>query len=157
MKLLTVVLILTSRLSHADSADYPIGPIRQLTPGSLCQKPSTFRYPERVPYCERNVPIELKQQVYGAYRRAGFQMRSRNREDYKLDHLIPLCAGGSNEPTNLWPQHISIFTITDPMEALGCEKLKQGRVKHQVLVSILLQAKTDLRKVPAVIQYLEKL
>ena len=24
--------------------------------------------------------------------------------DYEIDHLIPLCLGGSNDPSNLWPQ-----------------------------------------------------
>jgi len=24
--------------------------------------------------------------------------------DYEIDHLIPLCLGGSNDPSNLWPE-----------------------------------------------------
>jgi hypothetical protein len=24
--------------------------------------------------------------------------------DFEIDHLIPLCLGGSDEPSNLWPQ-----------------------------------------------------
>jgi hypothetical protein len=24
--------------------------------------------------------------------------------DYEIDHLIPLCLGGSDDPSNLWPQ-----------------------------------------------------
>jgi hypothetical protein len=24
--------------------------------------------------------------------------------DYEIDHLIPLCLGGSDDPCNLWPQ-----------------------------------------------------
>jgi hypothetical protein len=47
----------------------------------------------------RNVPQSVKDEVYRAYGIAQHQ-----RGDYEIDHLIPLALGGSNDPSNLWPQ-----------------------------------------------------
>jgi hypothetical protein len=44
-----------------------------------------------------NIPTDVKRAVYGAY---GLSLDEKN---YTLDHLIPLCLGGSNSAKNLWP------------------------------------------------------
>jgi hypothetical protein len=44
-----------------------------------------------------NIPTDVKRTVYGTY---GLSLDEKN---YELDHLIPLCLGGSNSAKNLWP------------------------------------------------------
>jgi hypothetical protein len=160
MKLLFLVLMLNTSLFAANNyiAEYPIGPDYTLTPGSLCNTPDSYRYPEQIPYCSRDsLEVGIKEEVFREYRQKGYRLDLRNREDYKIDHLIPLCAGGSNQETNLWPQHRTIYEITDPIESLGCEKLKQGRIKQADLVYRMLAAKRNLNLVPQTIQYLKSL
>ncbi len=154
-----ILFILTTFAFNAYSiSDYPKNPNTQITPGSLCDRPDTFRYPERIAYCERDVSSHIKQEVFSTYRnQLGFKLDLRNRSDYKIDHFIPLCAGGSNEEDNLWPQHVSVFSITDPIESLGCEKLSIGRITQKNLISLVKKAKLNLADAPKVIKYLQGL
>lgn len=153
----TLVLTLFVSLNAA-ALDYPKGPDSKLTPGSLCDHPTEYRYPERIAYCERDVDPHTKQEIFQIYReQLGYTLNIQNRQDYKIDHLIPLCAGGSNHDNNLWPQHVSVFTITDPLESIGCEKLSKGRITQMNLVKLILQAKKNLPQVPEVLKYLQSL
>ena len=79
------------------------------------------------------------------------------RADYKIDHFIPLCAGGSNSKNNLWPQHHSVYEVTDPMEGLGCEKLSLGKISQKALIQKLKAAKYDHSLVPGTLQFLNAL
>ena len=158
MKIYCLVLsLLFSLFAFADKGEYPRGPIQDLTPGSLCDRPDSYRYAERIPYCNRVVDRELKEDVFREYRHEGYRLNPRNRENYKIDHLIPLCAGGSNRENNLWPQHVSIYTKTDPIEHIGCEKLKAGKIKQARLVQLILAAKKDLSLVPETLNFLRRL
>jgi hypothetical protein len=160
MKLFFFVLMLSSTLSAAPrdfKAEYPLGPVESLTPGSLCDRPDAYRYPERIPYCNRAVDPSLKDDVFREYRNEGYRLTPSHRSQYKIDHLIPLCAGGSNNETNLWPQHMSVYVKTDPLEPIGCEKLKNGKIKQKDLVKLILEAKKNLSLVPKTLQYLQKL
>jgi hypothetical protein len=134
-----------------------MGPLDILTPGSLCDLPDAHRYPERIAYCNRAVDTTLKDDVFKEYRLAGFRLNPRHRSQYKIDHLIPLCAGGSNRENNLWPQHMSIFERTDGLESLGCTKLKAGKIKQAALVKLILAAKKDLKLVTKTMKQLERL
>ncbi len=137
---------------------FPKGPNQELTPGSLCHKPTEYRYPERIPYCRRNVESQLKREIIRTYdSELGYKIGSMDRQKFKIDHLIPLCAGGSNEEDNLWPQHESVYTITDPLEPLICEKMAEGRLSQKQAVNLILKAKNDLKLVPKVIAELEAL
>ena len=138
-------------------ADFPLGPDPIVTPGSLCTSPDAYRYPERIPYCNRGVDREAKDDIFVNYRNMGYRLDPKNRTQYKIDHLIPLCAGGSNREDNLWPQHQSVYVITDPMEPLACDKLKIGAIKQAEVVQLILQAKHNLKLVPKTIQYLRSL
>lgn len=63
----------------------------------------------------RNVPADVKQQVYAEY-----GITSRQPGEYEIDHLISLELGGSNSVKNLWPQSY----VTQPWNAHVKDKLE---------------------------------
>ncbi len=63
----------------------------------------------------RNVPADVKQQVYAEYGITHHQPG-----EYEVDHLISLELGGSNSPKNLWPQSY----VTQPWNAHVKDKLE---------------------------------
>jgi hypothetical protein len=135
---------------------YPTTPNPEITPGSLCTHPTSYRYKERIPYCERAVPSRLKEELIEAYdHRFGFHIGSMNRRQFKIDHFIPLCAGGSNDANNLWPQHQNVYRITDPLEEIVCVKMLRGKLKQVDAVKFIRAGKTDLKRVDELIRYLE--
>lgn len=153
--ILCIALILSVANANAGRA-YPRAPEPTLTPGELCSSPDSYRYPEQIPYCERALNSFNKESIFVAYRAFGYSL-SGERGQYKVDHFIPLCAGGSNEPENLWPQYYTISKITDPLESLGCEVLALGKITQKDLVEIIVNAKIDLKKAPASIRALKKI
>lgn len=158
MKLMILAFMLVfSTVSEAYLAEYPEIPLMELTPGSLCDRPDSYRYAEKIPYCNRDVDTSLKADVFREYRHEGYRLNPKKRSDYKIDHLIPLCAGGSNRENNLWPQHVTVYTQTDPLEHVGCEKLKAGKIKQAKLIELILTAKRNLSLVPEALTYLEEL
>jgi hypothetical protein len=54
--------------------------------------------------------------------------------DYEIDHLIPLCLGGSDDPSNLWPQPRRSIEQTwnaerkDRLERLMCDMVCSGQI-----------------------------
>lgn len=155
---LSLLFILTLFSFNALALDYPKTPDHDITPGSLCDRPDSYRYEEQIPYCERDVSTALKSEIFATYRnQLGYVLDLRIRENYKIDHFIPLCAGGSNEEDNLWPQHVSVFQITDPIESLGCEKLKAGKITQMNLIALIKQAKLNLPDAGKVLKKLQAL
>lgn len=63
----------------------------------------------------RNVPADVKQQVYAEY-----GIASHKPGEYEVDHLISLELGGSNSIKNLWPQSY----LTQPWNAHVKDKLE---------------------------------
>jgi hypothetical protein len=155
--LLSLLMTFSALAERQYKAEFPTGPETELTPGSLCDRPDEFRYPERIAYCKRSVDSHLKQDVFEEYRENGYELDPKERQLYKIDHLIPLCAGGSNREDNLWPQHESIYSKTDPLESLGCEKLKLGKIRQEKLVKLIISAKKNLSLVPETLQLLKSL
>lgn len=149
-------LILFSVQSFAGS-NFPKNPDEKLTPGSLCHNPTGHRYPEHIPYCARNVKSGEKWEVIEDYNQLGYRIDRGNRSQFKIDHLIPLCAGGSNNSDNLWPQHESIYNLTDPLEAPLCDKMAQGRLLQDRAVELILRAKHNLNEVPEILELIENL
>ena len=158
---LLLILLFASFSLYAEASsirEFPVAPDRMLTPGSLCDRPDSYRYPERIPYCERDsMDTRVKDEVFREYRDQGYRLNPQRRSDYKIDHLVPLCAGGSNREDNLWPQHKSLYVKTDPLEPLGCEKLKQGRISQSILVRLIISAKMNHSLVQPTLEYLRKL
>lgn len=156
MKLyLAFVLTLLSLNAFAGNP-YPKGPDLQFTPGSLCTTPDSYRYPEKIPYCERELNSAMKEFIFIKYRKLGFSL-SGDRGQYKVDHFIPLCAGGSNNEDNLWPQYYTISQRTDLIETRGCEVLAKGRISQKDLIELIMKAKLDLKAAPEVLKQLNKL
>lgn len=152
MKNILLLLVVLSQVALADVyiAEYPKGPNGDLTPGELCNRASEYRYPEHIAYCERDVSSQQKDQIFESYRRIGYRLNPKNRSSYKIDHYIPLCAGGSNNDENLWPQHVSVYEITDPLEQMGCDKMKLGVLKQAKFIQLLKKVKNDLSQAKAV-------
>lgn len=54
--------------------------------------------------------------------------------DYELDYLIPLCLGGSDDPSNLWPQPRRSIEekwnaeAKDRLERLICDMICNGQI-----------------------------
>jgi hypothetical protein len=136
--------------------DFPHKPHPDSTPGSLCQKSDTLRYPEKIKYCKRNVDKEQKRERFEHYdREYGYHTTEMERSQFKIDHLVPLCMGGSNESDNLWPQHRVIYENTDPLEPFLCETLAAGKVKQAEAVRILLEIKQRPFDAPEELRKLE--
>ncbi len=157
MALLLIVIVNTVIAGPVFKGEYPKGPEATLTPGSKCVRPDEYRYPEKIPYCSRNVDSSLKADVFQEYRNNGWRLDPKTRSSYKIDHLIPLCAGGSNHEDNLWPQHVSVYTQTDMLESVGCEKLSQAKIKQADLIQRILAAKKNLSLVKDTLSYLQAL
>jgi len=154
MKFLALTALLLSLVSFqtALADNFPKGPVEQMTPGALCSHPDSYRYPEKVPYCSRNVSSDLKARVIEDYdRRFGFKIGQMPRSQFKIDHYIPLCMGGANEAANLWPQHQSVYTITDPLEEALCGKMAEGRLQQKEAVELIKEAKNHLDEVPGIL------
>lgn len=85
--------------ASAGALSAPIRPDPKLTPGDTLdvtlEAIRTPGYSAKV----RNVPLEVKRQVYAAY-----GITHWNKGEYEIDHLIALSLGGSNSTKNLWPQ-----------------------------------------------------
>lgn len=151
--LLFAALSIFSTSAFSYGPNFPTGPNQALTPGKLCDKPVKYRYPENIAYCDRDVSYETKEILIENYdAQLGFHIQSMNRSDFKIDHFIPLCAGGSNDSSNLWPQHKSIYQVTDPIEPLLCEKMAQGRLSQANAVQLIIKAKRDLSQAPLVLK-----
>lgn len=152
-----MLLLLTMSFSALAGPDFPTAPDSRLTTGTLCDVPVEYRYSEQIKYCGRDVATETKNEIFVAYRRLGYLLPSGSRKDYKIDHYVPLCMGGSNRTNNLWPQHVSIFTQTDSLEEAICAKMKEGRMLQVDAVKMIKAVKNDLRLIPTAFAQLARL
>jgi hypothetical protein len=142
----------------AFSQNFPENPHEELTPGSLCEHPDEYRYRERIPYCSRDVSKSLKQSIIAEYdRKLGYRVGQMQRNDFKIHHYIPLCAGGSNERDNLWPQHKTVYSLTDPVEQKICEKMVEGKILQNRAVELIRRMKLDLEEVDPVNDIISRL
>lgn len=148
-------LFISQTFADQNNNPFPKSPIITETPGKLCSTPSAYRYPEKIAYCERNVDSYTKNAIINKYDSLfGFRIRQMKRTDFKIDHLIPLCAGGSNSEENLWPQHASVYKITDPLEPVLCEKMQAGRLTQKEAIKLIMEAKMNLAMAPVILKKL---
>ncbi|MBC7457374.1 MAG: hypothetical protein H7235_03790 [Bdellovibrionaceae bacterium] len=137
----------------AKAEAFPTQPLALLTPGVLCTEPDAYRYPENIPYCSRDVDSKMKKAVIKLYMSQfpGFAITVETRNEYKIDHYIPLCMGGANVVENLWPQHMSIYQYTDNLELEICKELEAGAISQLVAVAKIKFAKNhidQLKEIP---------
>lgn len=148
LKHLTVLSFVFFAATTALAVDqFPKNPDDNLTPGALCAHADELRYPEQIKYCERDVSSSTKKGIFQKYDQLGYRTRSMNRQKFKIDHYIPLCMGGANDTKNLWPQHESVYNITDELEFVLCEKMKAGRLKQKDAINFIREAKHNLDQV----------
>ncbi len=99
----------------ADQSGSPLLPDPKMTPGATLPVATgdicVPGYSQKV----RNVPADVKQQVYAEY-----GITSHQPGEYEIDHLISLELGGSNSIKNLWPQSY----VTQPWNAHVKDKLE---------------------------------
>jgi hypothetical protein len=124
----------TGSLSLADSGGIHWN--QQITPGKLCTAEDpyfdSFVYPAHVAHCIRHVTDGLKKQVADAYGVPESAWSS-----FEFDHLIPLCAGGTNSPLNLWPEPLAHAHVKDRIENKMCLGLRDGKIDQQQALKIL--------------------
>lgn len=156
--LFLVLTLVFSALTAGANDRFPRGPVESMTPGSLCENSPIRRYPEGIVYCERDVDTQLKREIIKMYdRQFGYSIGQMNRMDFKIDHFIPLSIGGSNDISNLWPQHKSVYEKTDELEFLLSQKIAAGRIKQIEAVRVIREAKTNLDRVPDLTDYVNSL
>ena len=119
---------------------YPTIPNREETPGHLCTTKNPdfkeYRYSEKIPYCQRNVNTDRKKFIYDNYKIA-----ENERNQYTIDHLVPLSIGGSNEIKNLWPEHKNVKAERPTLEVDTYKALEAGEITQKDAIEIILNAK----------------
>ena len=141
-----------------DQREFPVGPDAEMTPGVVCTTPTEKRYAEQIDYCARNVSSGLKNSIIAKYdHKLGFHIEQMKRGDFKIDHFIPLSIGGANDEGNLWPQHKSVYGITDPIELKLSQLMVAGKIKQADAIRAIKEVKLDLSKADDVNKYLDSL
>jgi hypothetical protein len=85
----------------AFAEDPPDFPNPKFTPGATTELTSdTLCDPAFHTRSIRHVSMALRKAVFAEY-----GIPYEEHAGYELDHFIPLCLGGSNDETNLWPEH----------------------------------------------------
>ncbi len=127
------------------------------TPGVLCQPGDAdfkdFEYPENIARCNRNISNAEKLQVAQDYG----NIPASNWANYEFDHMIPLCAGGANDPKNLWPQPISEARQKDVLENNICLGMRAGTMKQAEAIQKVrdwFQARAQTSQAPSLAEVL---
>jgi hypothetical protein len=114
-----------------------VAPNPAITPGVLCTPTDPnfkgYDYPSQVARCNRNIAQAEKLLVAGWYG----NIPEASWPNYEFDHLIPLCAGGSNDPKNLWPQPIAEAHDKDKVEVDVCLGLRAGTMTQAQAVQTI--------------------
>lgn len=127
------------------SKKYPQNPNEAVTPGTTCSHPDSYRYKEKVPYCNRDVDSSLKKEIIREYdQKFGYQIQTFPRSQFKIDHYIPLCMGGGNDQENLWPQHRSVYELTDAIEQKLCQLMTNNLMMQKEAIGVIRNVKNHL-------------
>lgn len=137
--LLALVIGIGSIVSNAQA--YPLIPDPQMTSGDICKTDNpdfkTLRYPERIPYCQRNVTPQTKTEIYRNY-----NIPEKCRSYYTVDHFIPLSIGGTNRMINLWPEHKKVKSTRPHLEEDVFKQLQAGRITQVEAINEIISVKT---------------
>jgi hypothetical protein len=103
------------------------------TPGYLCTTGDKdfdkLYYNEQIARCTRHVTKSMKKKVAEFY-----GIPESKWEKYEFDHLIPLCAGGSNDTRNLFPQPWKEADKKDVIENKVCRGMRNGDMTQEQAV-----------------------
>jgi hypothetical protein len=89
-----------------------------------------YRYAEHIAICRRNVDQEEKLAVAKRY-------HITNIRSVEIDHIIPLCAGGSNAIENLQAEPWSLARRKDVLEHRVCSAIKAGKMtQNQAIIAM---------------------
>jgi hypothetical protein len=97
-------------------------PDKSLTPGDILSHVKAKICHPGYASGVRDVSIQEKKEVFSRYKTEYVP------DKYEVDHLVPLCAGGSNNITNLWPQPLVEAKIKDEMEWKVCHAVCAGKM-----------------------------
>ena len=118
----------------------PQTPDLAISPGDVCTDLSLdfkeYRYEEQIPYCVRNVSVQTKAYVYKEY-----DVNIAATGEYTIDHIIPLAIGGSNDVSNLWPEHRAIKSGRQNLEHCLYMNMKEGVISQKEAIATVLDAK----------------
>ncbi len=154
----TVLTALPSFSGEIGGNKFPDGPNSQMTPGALCTNSTTYRYPEHIKYCARDVSSSLKNQIIAKYDKDyGYNIRQMSRGDFKIDHLVPLSIGGANDIQNLWPQHKSVYAFSDPLESDVSNLISQAKITQAEAIRVIKECKLNLGRCAELGDYLKSL
>jgi hypothetical protein len=127
---------------------FPLVPNPKLTPGDTCRQGepaySRLRYAQRVPVCDRTVDTEQRQRIYDNY-----GIPHGCRQNYTIDHFIPLSIGGSNRNENLWPEHKSIKQSRLHFEEWIMKQVEESIMTQQQAIQRVYQEKMNSRLNPS--------
>lgn len=136
--------------------NFPDGPDLRRTPGALCENSNTFRYPAKIRYCKRDVESKLKNRIIADYdSQFKYDIQKMPRGDFKIDHFIPLSIGGSNDESNLWPQHKSIYKYSDPIESLLANLIACDKISQDEAIRVTKECKLNLDRCQDIVDYLK--
>lgn len=153
----TLITSLSAEAGFIGKFQVPDGPDAQKTPGELCQR-GYPRYDQRITYCERDVNGTTKAEIIAEYdTELGFDVRKLPRNDFKIDHFIPLSIGGANSKANLWPQHKSVYVITDPIESLVATLISQNKISQKDAIQAVKDCKLQLSNCEKIEDHLRSL
>jgi hypothetical protein len=142
LRKLSLCLLLFSSNVLAAQHYFPIVPNSKMTPGAYCRPGQPdfqgLRYAQRIPSCRRNVSHELKDAVYNAY---GIPPRCRN--NYTVDHFIPLSIGGNNQFENLWPEHALVKRSRMQFETEIHVAVSEGKMNQQQAIQLVYKVKLN--------------
>lgn len=105
-------------------AEYSMYPDPKLTPGKF----ETLKREDLTRLYNGKTYSQSHRSVNDAQRRAVLREYGIDPSKFhgEIDHLYPLCAGGSNDISNLWPE--TAYMAKDKLEAELCRRIKAGKV-----------------------------
>lgn len=135
-------LALSACVATANELNYPVKPNPEVTVGDFCNEKDPdfvgYRYKEKIPYCIRNVSGWTKAEIYDLY-----GIPEDCRDEYTVDHFVPLALGGSNHDPNLWPEHKHVKATRQNLEMEVYTQLKNGEISQREAVQVITHAKMN--------------
>lgn len=103
-------------------------PNRTLAPGDVLTKNLTIICVTGYSSTVRDVPLSLRKEIFA---RDGYDYEAMKNVDDELDHIIPLCLGGSNDEDNLFVQLAEPrpgYKEKDKLENYLCDHVCSGEI-----------------------------